>query len=516
LATEPTASSLLGLDVGTSGCKATVVAADGRVLGTGYQEYAALSTPDGGAELDAEVVWAAVRTVLARSLAPGLARGVRAISVSSFGETVVPIDRAGRALRPGILYFDRRGGEAAERLGRRLGPDRILALTGTAPHPMYSICKIMWLREHEPELYARTWKFLFFADFVLFRLGAPPCTDHSLAARSMAFEVVAKRWSPELLAAAEVPADRFGEAVPSGTGLGRIAPGLAAELGLAPEVLLVAGGHDQACAALGAGAIRPGLASNGMGSTECITPCFDHPVINAQMAASAFACVPHVRPGHYVTYAFSFTCGSLLRWYRDQFGAAQVAEAARRGLDPYQVLIEQALPDPNGPLRPTGPSGLYVLPHFAGAATPYMDGAAVGAMVGLDLDTRPARIILGILEGVTFEMRVNLARLAEAGVPIRELRATGGLARSERMLQLKADMMGLPVRALAVSEAGTLGVAILAGTACGIYASLEEGVDRLVRLGRSFLPDPERHQRYQEAFRVYQRLYPAVRSVYGR
>jgi xylulokinase len=323
----------------------------------------------------------------------------------------------------------------------------------------------------------------------------------------MAFDVVRKRWSPEILGAAGLDQALFGEAVPAGTALGPVARELASSLGLNPGALLVAGGHDQACAALGAGAIRPGLAIDGMGTTECITPCFDRPVINTLMAASGFACVPHVVPDSYVTYAFNITSGSLLRWYRDQFGAVQVAEAGRRGVDPYQVLIEQAQ---------DGPSGLYVLPHFAGAATPHMDSSAVGAIIGLGLGTSPGRIFKAILEGITFEMMVNLARLGEAEVPITELRATGGLARSEKMLQLKADMMGLPVSSLAVSEAGTLGVAILAGTACGLYASLEEGVARLVKLRATYRPDPEQHRIYQEHFERYQRLYPAVRAVYGR
>jgi xylulokinase len=499
---------ILGIDVGTSGCKATVVDPEGRILGRGYQEYTVSRPAEGQAELDADTVWAAVQAVLIQSLAaPGVGQGIQAISVSSFGETVVPIDRDGRALAPGMLYFDPRGAEEAAALGESLGPERILQVTGIALHPMYSICKIMWLQRHQPRLFGRTWKFLFFADLVLHRLGARPVTDYSLASRSMAFDVVRKRWSPEILGAVGIDPALFGEAVPAGTALGPVARELASSLGLNPGALLVAGGHDQACAALGAGAIRPGLAIDGMGTTECITPCFDRPVINTFMATSGFACVPHVVPDSYVTYAFNITSGSLLRWYRDQFGAVQVAEAGRRGVDPYQVLIEQAL---------DGPSGLYVLPHFAGAATPYMDSSAVGAIVGLGLGTSPERIFKGLLEGITFEMMVNLARLAEAEVPITELRATGGLARSEKMLQLKADMMGLPVSSLAVSEAGTLGVAILAGTACGVYASLEEGVARLVKLRATYRPDPEQHRIYQEHFERYQRLYPAVRAVYGR
>ena len=500
--------SLLGIDVGTSGCKATVVDRDGKILGSGYQEYPVQRNENGWAELDPQAIWSAVQSVVARSVGTaGVGASIRAISVSSFGETVVPIGRDGEILGPGILYYDKRGVVEAGELADRLGRQTILEIAGVDSHPMYSICKIMWLRKNQPQLFARVWKFLFFADFILHRLGAEPATDYSMAARSMAFDVVNKCWSKRILDAAGVDIARFGVAVQAGSVVGRISAEHSSELGISPDAILVAGGHDQTCAALGAGAIREGVAVNGMGTVDCLTPCFSRPIINQKMAASCFACVPHVVDGGYVTYAFNFTSGSLLHWYLDHFGAALVGEAQRRGVAPYQVMIEQAA---------AGPSELYVLPHFAGAATPYMDNQAVGAIVGLGLDSTPERIIKALLEGINFEMMVNHSRLAEAGVAVTELRATGGLARSEAMLQLRADMMGVKVSSLDVCEAGTLGVAILAGTACGEYRSIDEGVERLVRLRRTFIPDPARHGEYQERFRTYQRIYPAVREIYGR
>lgn len=499
---------LLGIDVGTSGCKATVVDCDGGVLGRGYQEYAVDRHPNGWAELDANMIWAAVQKVVAQAVHESGSEGdIAAISVSSFGETVVPIARDGRIIGPGILYYDPRGADEAKALEEDLGRTAILESVGVESHPMYSICKIAWIKKHQPELFERVWKFLFFADLVLFKLGAEPATDYSLAARSMAFDVVSKQWSQAVLRSVGVDSDIFGKPVPAGACIGKISTRLATELGINENALLVAGGHDQACAALGAGAIREGIAVNGMGTVDCLTPCFSTPIINERMAGSFFACVPHVVPDRYVTYAFNFTSGSLLRWYRDNFAAEQVAEAKRRGVDPYQVIIEHAAREP---------SGLYVLPHFSGAATPYMDSNAVGAIIGLGLDSDPSKIIKAILEGIAFEMKVNMTHLRAAGVELTELRATGGLARSEVMLQLKADILGVKVSTLEVAEAGTMGVAILAGVAAGVYKDAEEGVERLAKVSRTYYPNTDVTRDYETRFEVYRRIYPAVRNIYGR
>lgn len=499
---------LLGIDVGTSGCKATVVNCDGVVLGSGYQEYSVDRYSNGRAEIDANMIWAAVRDVVAKSVqAAGSGLDIRAVSVSSFGETVVPVSRDGSIIGPGILYYDPRGAEEAKELEVKLGKKAILESVGVESHPMYSVCKIAWIKKNQPELFEKVWKFLFFADLILFKLGAEAATDYSLAARSMAFDVVSKCWSHKVLKALGLDADLFGRPVPAGSPIGTISSCLADELGISRNALLVAGGHDQTCAALGAGAIKEGIAVNGMGTVDCLTPCFSRPIINNEMASSFFACVPHVVPDQYVTYAFNFTSGSLLRWYRDGFGSEQVIEAKRRGVDPYQVIIEHAA---------RGPSDLYVLPHFAGAATPYMDSEAVGAIIGLGLDSTPSRVIKAILEGIAFEMKVNMSHLSNAGVELTELRATGGLARSEVMLQLKADILGVKVSTLEVSEAGTMGVAILAGIASGAYKNINEGVDRLAKVSRSYYPNAATTDAYQSRFETYKRIYPAIRGIYGR
>ncbi len=488
--------SVLGIDVGSSGCKASVVDAEGRIVGQAYREYALVSPAPGMQEIEPELVWRAAKDVIARAV--GLARRtaapVRAISVSSFGESVVPLARDGSVIRNALMYIDARGAEEARMIGEAVGERRVHAITGAPVHSMYSLSKILWLKRNEADTYGRAWKFLLLADFILFRLGARPCTDFSLAARTQAFDVVAKAWSPEMLDGAGVDEGKLGESVLSGTVIGELGRGLAEELGIPAGALLVAGGHDQPCAALGAGVIGPGIAVDGLGTTECVTPAFDKPVINEATARSGFACVPHVVAGLYVTYAFTFTCGSLLKWYRDGF----------RGAGDFDLLVGEAAAEG---------TSLLLLPHFAGAATPYMDSGAVGAIIGLTIETTGRDIARAILEGVTYEMMVNVERLAEAGIAVDELRAVGGLSRSAAYLQLKADMMGRRISTLDVPEAGTLGVAMLAGVASGLFPSLGGAVASLVRKKRDFEPDMKAHARYMDRFGAYKRMYPAVKGI---
>ncbi len=497
--------SLLGIDVGTSGCKATILNNEGVVLGSSYKEYSMASPAAGWQELDPRLVWASVKEVISKALSQHSGDQIAAISVSSFGEAAVPINNKGEPIYNSIIYIDTRGEEEADYLKQRLGNDKVLSIAGTSIHPMYTICKIMWLKKHKPEVYANTWKFLLFADFILFMLGAKPHTDYSLAARTMAFDVTKKEWSKDILDCAGVSADKFGEAVQSGTIVGKISTAIANEIGLPKHVLLVSGGHDQPCAALGAGVVKAGMAVDGLGTTECITPAFDRPVISDIMADASFACVPHVIKDMYVTYAFTFTSGGLLKWYRDFFGAGFMTEAAQKGVSVYDLMIEDGL---------KGSGEIFVLPHFAGAATPYMDVSAKGAIVGMNITTGPKDILRGILEGITYEIMVNVERLNNAGVLIDDIRAVGGLSKSESYLQMKADMMGKKISTLNVSEAGTLGAAILAGTAYGIYKNIPEAVNALVKKNREFLPDMKQHEYYREKFDTYKKLYPAVRSIF--
>jgi len=498
--------TVIGLDVGTSGCKAGVVDDRGSPLAWARAEYPRRAPSGGRWEIDPEAILRSAKEAVARAAALAREAGAeapRALCVSSFGETVVPLARDLSVLRDAIMYFDPRGAEESASLSEGLGPDRVYAISGAPPDPMYSIAKIMWLKRHEPELFARAAEFRLVADFVLRKLGARPHVDFSLAARTGALDVSKGEWSGEILGFAGLEAERLGECLRSGTVVGELGREAAEELGMRPGALLVAGGHDQACAALGSGVTGPRIAVDGLGTTECVTPSFPEPILNERMAEAGFACVPHVVPGLYLTYAFTLSCGSALSWYLDAFGPP-------RGERPGEA-VEALIADALGAAE--GPGTVFFLPHLAGAATPFMDGGARGAFMGLGLATTGRELLRAILEGITYEIMVNVERLESAGVRIDELRVAGGLSRSEAYLRLKADMMGRPLVCLGSPEAGVLGASILALCACGAFPDAAAAAGSLVGKGRVLEPDPGRSARYRESFETYKRMYPAARSA---
>lgn len=496
--------SLLGLDIGTSGCKVTILDSQGNVKAAQSKQYSLHSSAPGWLELDPVMVWNSVKEIIAAAIASYRGEKVEAISISSFGESVVPIDASGAVLDNSILYVDVRGKLEAAYLEKKLGNDTVLAITGCAIHSMYSINKILWLKNNRPDVFRAATKFLLFADFILFKLGAKPYTDYSLAARTMAFDVINKRWSSKILDCAGISDDKFGTPVLAGTVAGEVSPSIADELGLPRNTLLVTGGHDQTCAALGAGVIRGKVAVDGLGTVECVTSVFEQPIISQTMADNNFICIPHVVKDLYATYAFNFSGGGLLKWFRNTLALEEELVAQRTGKNIYECIIAQAAKDP---------TDLYLLPHFAGAGTPYMDTESRGAIVGLTIGTTRGQLIRAVLEGITYEMMVNMERLDESGVTIHELRAVGGLAHSDWFLQLKADMMGMEIISLNVPQAGTLGVAILAGVACGVYTSAEKAVEQLIKVNKRFTPDPKVHDRYMEKFARYKKMYSAIKTV---
>lgn len=499
--------AVIGVDIGSTGCKATIVSENGAILAQAYREYREkkCEVPQ-WQEVSSNEVWRCTAEVISACAAQHKGEPVAALSVSSFGEAVTLVDDCLNVLSDGILYTDPRGDEETAWLLAGVEADAYMGIAGVGPSKMYSLPKLMWLKQHKPEAYRNARAFLPFDGFALAKLGAKLHTSYSLAARTMAFDVVNKRWSAKILDIAGIDGAKCPEAVPSGTVVGQLSREAAHLTGLPEGILLVSGGHDQPCASLGAGAIYSGLATDGLGSVESINPTFDEPRLNAQMAQGSFACVPHVLPEKYITYAFTFTAGRLFKWYRDTLGSEECARAQRANRNVYELLIEEMSPEAND---------LFLLPYFAGAATPYMDYTSKGALVGMTLETTKPDIVRALLEGITFESMVNVEHLERAGVSIRELVATGGLANSRAFLQMKADMMGRPIHTIASDQAGTMGVAILAGVAVGVYGSIEEAVSLVVKKGTQYEPDFKRHQRYLEKYERYKRIYPAMKHIFA-
>jgi xylulokinase len=496
--------SLLGLDIGITGCKAVAFSVTGEMLAQSYCEYPLYQPHPGWMELDPVEVWDAVRGVIRRVTAAIPGDPVRALSISTHGESVLPLDGQGRPLYRFITAIDTRAGEQTRWWGERLGKERLFRITGMPLHPMYTVNKLMWLRQHEPDIFAAAHRFLCMQDFFFHQLGLPPTMDYTLAARTMAFDVTRLAWSEEILALTQLDVERLSRVLPSGTTVGQVAAGVAGELGLAPGAVAVTGGHDQPCGALGCGAITGGIAMDSTGTVECVAVASPKLTLEAELVESNLPIAPHTAPNMYCILAYTSTGGGLLRWYRDNFAAAEQQEAEQTGRDVYDLILQQATP---------GPSPVLILPHFVGSGTPWMDPDSKGAILGLDFSKSKGQVVKGILDSVTYEIKQNLDVMEEAGIALRELRAIGGGAKSPLWLQTKADIFGKPVVAMDVSEAACLGVAILAGVATGVFPSVEAGTAQMVRVKRTYQPDMEKHERYMEKAQVFARVYPALAEI---
>ncbi|MHC1696191.1 MAG: L-fuculokinase [Eubacteriales bacterium] len=493
--------AFIGLDIGTTGCKALSFGEDGQSHACSYMEYV---RGDNVYEIDGEEIWRCTLEVLADCFSR-TGQAVRALAVSSFGESFVPVDIKGNALMSAQLYTDKRGRDECDLL-RSSAEEDFMRIAGVKPHPMYSLPKMMALRKGNPDIYARTDKFLFMASYIIFKLTGQAVTDYSLAARSMAFDVREKRWSRELLSIAGIDEDKLPAALPSGSVVGEILPAVASRLGLSSPVLVATGGHDQVCAAVGAGVLSPGVAVDGIGTVECITPVFDKPMLNKDFLDSHFACVPFAIADSYVTYAFSFTGGAVLKWYRDQLAKYEEIIAKERGISVYRLLDEQGS---------AAPTDLIVVPLFAGSATPDMNDDARGAILGLRLDTSSADIYRALLEGVTFEIAYNIEALERSGIRVDELRAVGGGAKSPYWLGIKASVTGRVIVPLQTEEAGATGAAMLAGVATRTYPSLTHAAELFVKTKPPIYPNPRDTELYKKQYQRYKKAREATINLWA-
>ncbi len=495
--------SLMGVDVGTTGAKAVAFDTDGQVLAQSYREYPELHPKPGLFELDPQQVWDAFVAVVAEAGASS-ANPVQALAISSQGEAFVPVDERGEFLYGSILSCDGRAEQQVRQLGEQLGDKHVFEITGMPVHPSFTLPKLMWLRDNEPQVHAETYKYLLWPDAICWKLGLPARLDWSLAGRTMAFDVTERRWSEPMLEAAQISPELLAEPIRPGEVIGQLPAEAAQLLGLSTECVVVAGGHDQPMNALGAGIISEGLAVDGMGTVECVTVAFEQPVLTEAMFNHNYCCYPHVAGDMYVSLAFNYSSGSLLRWFRDNFAEADRQRAAEQDRDAYEVILENL---------PAGPTGVLVAPYFAGAATPHMDARARGAMVGMTLGTDRRSFIKALLEGTCLDLRLNLESLEEAGVEVSRLRATGGGSKSPYWLQLKADITGREVVTINVVESGCQAGAILGGVATGVYDSVERAVEQLVSEQTVYEPRAQVHESYQRYFELYQQLWPAVREI---
>ncbi len=494
--------SIIGLDIGTTGCKAIVFDQNGNILGQSTREYTILTPQPKWAEQDAENVWRLAWLSLKEALSAARNDPPVALAISCQGEAVIPVDGDGQALGPAILGMDTRTEAENTWLAERFGAEALFNRTGMVLHTVNTLPKLLWLQHHEPELWAQANQFLLYEDFFLRRLGGQAVISHCLASRSQMYDLATGNWANDILTECNIDQTRLAELAPAGGGVvGKLRPELAQELGLENELLLVSGGHDQACAALGSGVIKNGLAMVSTDAAEVVEVAMDAPALDKSLREGNISIYRHVVPGLYLAMTLNHSGGLSLRWYRDTFGRWEQEQAGKTGQDAYDLLLADA---------PAGPTNLFVLPHFAGSGTPLFDTSSRGAILGLTFATTQSTVTKALLEGLTFELRSNLDLLNKAGVAINKLHAVGGGARSPLWLQLKTDICQIPLRVPQVTEAACLGAALLAGAAAGVYPDLETAVAETVHFPHRIEPDSKNLVAYDKRYQLYQQVYPSL------
>jgi xylulokinase len=492
--------SLLGIDVGTSGCKAAVFSEDGRLLDLAYEEYDYQHPQPGWAELDTPWVWEQIKRTIRRAAANLGGNPLRALCVSSLGEALVPVSADRRILGSSLLNFDVRGAEYLGELQGRISNDRLYRINGNTLGNQYSLTKLKWLRQHQAELYCKAKTFLHWSGFVSFMLGAEACVDYSLANRTLLFDLERADWSNELFGLAHIEPDKLPPAIPAGTAIGTVGRTIADALGLPAGIPIISGGHDQCCNGVGCGVIEPGQAMYGMGTYLCMMPVFERRPEAAAMIARGLNTEHHVAPGPYVSFIYN-QGGVLVKWFRDTFAIAARRQAKACGQDLYTALMAE---------MPDAPSPVIVLPHFTATGPPHFITDSCGVIAGVKLETSRGEILKGLLEATTFYLRESFETLPGAGIEITDFRAVGGGSKSDAWIQICADILGRPFVRPSIIEAGALGAAILAGVGSGVFPSLKAGVETMVRLDRTFEPHPKKQRLYDDRFFKYQRLWPLM------
>ena len=473
-------TALVGLDVGTTGVKALAVSPDGDVLGRAEQDYA-LSTPQPGwSEQDPED-WCRAAEAALDSLAVSDLGG---IGLSGQMHGLVALDERERVLRPAILWNDQRTAAECAEIEERLGLLRLVGLTGNRALPGFTAPKLLWLRRHEPEIYARIAHILLPKDYVRLRLTGERATDASDASGTLLFDVAGRRWSDEVVSALELPREWLPPVVESPAVAGHTADGIP----------VAAGAGDQAAGALGVGVDRPGPLSVVLGTSGVVFAALPGFAADPEGRVHSFC---HAVPDGWHAMGVMLSAAGSLRWLRDAVAPGE----------PFESLIAEA------ESCPPGAEGLLFLPYLAGERTPHADPNARGAFVGLTLRHGRGALVRAVLEGVAFGLRDALELLQTLGVEPRVGRASGGGARSDLWLRIVASVLGIPLERAVAEEGAAYGAALLGGVAAGVFADVHEAVAACVRVRDRIEPEPAWADAYAGGYRRYRALYPALRHL---
>lgn len=500
---------ILAHDLGTTGNKATLYDQDGVLVGSAFYGYGTEYAHPNWAEQNPEDWWRAVCASTQALLQQTKIRPDEVAAVTFSGQMMgaVPLDRAARPLRNAIIWADQRAVPQERWLGERIDPAEVYRITGHRLSASYSLSKILWLRDNQPDVYAATYKFVHAKDAIVARLTGQFVTEPTDASGMNLYDLDAWDWSGRIIEAAGLDADKLPALRRSIDVVGEILPQVADEVGLPAGTPVVIGGGDGMCAAAGAGVVDEGAAYNYIGSSSWIALATRRPIYDPAYRTFTWA---HLVPGMYSPCGTMQMAGGSYQWTRDQLGYQEKLAAETLGVSPYELLSLTANQSP------PGARGLIYLPYLLGERSPRWNPRARGAFIGLTVRHTRADMVRAVLEGVTMNLRIILEAFTSQGAQIDAMRVIGGGARGRFWNQLMADVYGVPVQRLAIlEEATSMGAALAGGIGVGLYKDFSMS-QTMNAVAETFQPNPAAGAAYAKIYPIFEAAYQALLPVYDQ
>lgn len=500
---------LLTLDVGTTSVKTCLYDKKLHLVGYANDEYELVTEANNIIELFPEKYWEAARTGIKKALnTSGISgRSVRAITITTQGETLIPVDHEGRALRNAIVWLDGRAAEEGGYISEKYPPEWVYAVTGLPEiNGACPISKLLWIKNHEPHIYRNTFKFMLLEDYLIMKLTGKFVTEKSLLSSTGYFDIVNDCLWQEILDYTGIEKDKFPAVMECGEKVGYIKPDVAFELGIGTDTVVVTGAMDQTAAAVGAGNTKPGIITETTGTALVIAATTQRPDFNHPSRVTIYR---HAIRGKYLVIPICMTAGMVLKWFKDEFCQAETQKSRKEGRSVYALLDGTA--DGVPPLS----NGLVLLPYFTGVITPDNNPFAKGVFFGVGLDTKKPHFIRSILEAVGYMLRENIELIEDMGISVEQIRSLGGGSQSNLWLKIKADINGKEIVNMQQSECASLGAAILGGSATGMFDDMDKAAETANGIKDCFTPQESSFKAYQEGYLRYRELYRLVKPMFS-
>jgi xylulokinase len=502
---------LAGIDLGSTSLKCVIYDLAGNVVASGsraterYNPYP--DHPD-WTVWQPEQIWggaaAAVKEAVCKLANP---HQIKAVAVTGMGMDGVPVDEQGHCLYPFISWHDPRTETQLQWWEKNIGVEETFRIGGNTLWRFNTALRLLWMAEHEPEILARTDKWLLIEDFLNFMLCGRQATDYSMASCTLLFNQQDRDWSEELLSQAGIERRLLCEAHPSGTQLGEVTNRAAAATGLPVGTPVVLGGHDYLCSALPVGAFKPGVVLDVTGTWEIVLAAIQAPVLTPEVQKLGVTVETHVARDTYAVWGGA-VASDMLEWYRKQYGFEAQQQAHEEGGVDWDYLMREVS------ASPPGARGVMFLPHMSAAGCPVVDARSLGAFVGLSNFAERGDMLRAIIEGLDYQVLDIVSALKNGlGISPEQLVVVGGATRNSFWMQNKADITGLPIDVPDLEEATTLGAAILAGIGIGLYRNEQDAFEQVYKSGKTYLPDPKVASHYAEWFQIYKQLYPVLKPI---